>query len=520
MRLIYPTLVFGLALAACGGGSSEVTSTSITATTAETSLATVATPDNDGDDDAVATSDAPTDSSATSQPPNRPIIEHALGSMEAVADPQRVVALDRSLIDAALALELPLVGYTTYSDPDGALPAYFGSALDEFAADATWVGDLLSPNLEAIAALRPDLILTSAVRHEDIYEQLARIAPTLATESAGGGWKENIELVAAATGRDDLAENLLAEYAQRAADVGTQINVAAGDPTISVVRFVDAIRLYQPTSFSGVVLEDAGLARPESQQDREEFIRVISEEEMALADADVLLYTVYDNDAVVEMVDAIQGRPLWGTLSAVQEQRAYPIDDDRWMSGVGLYGAHMILDDLLEIFGLSEPTTSAESDVTDDSATSAGASLGSIAETAIAHGSTFVPGYAGLTTDFAAAITGAGPVTALMPSDDGFLAFAGEYPNLTEELRSDLDKLDEILLYHVLDGRWASTNFAEVTEVMTLQGEPVTVEVVAGVVSFNGGEGSISLADLEVSNGVLQILDGILLPPSISASAD
>ncbi|MFV0306987.1 MAG: hypothetical protein ACK5OX_04515, partial [Desertimonas sp.] len=88
-------------------------------------------------------------------------VEHALGETVVPAAPRRVVALDRSLIDSALALGLPLVGYTTYQDPDGTLPAYFGEAITEHAADAVWVGDLLSPNLEAIALLEPDLILTA-----------------------------------------------------------------------------------------------------------------------------------------------------------------------------------------------------------------------------------------------------------------------------------------------------------------------------------------------------------------------
>jgi iron complex transport system substrate-binding protein len=277
-------------------------------------------------------------------------VTHALGTTEILEEPQRVIALDRSTIDAALALGLDVVGYTTYSDPDGALPEYFGDALDEHAADAVWVGDLLSPNLEAIAALEPDLILTAAVRHEGIYDELSGIAATVATESAGGGWKDGFTLVAEATGRLDLAEELLTDYEECAASVGADINAAAENPTISVVRFADAIRLYQPVSFSGTVLDDADLARPDSQQDREEFIRIISEEELALADADVLLFTVPRNDAVEENATAIQSRPLWSTLAAVQAGNAHAVADDSWMSGVGLYGAQLILDDLASIF--------------------------------------------------------------------------------------------------------------------------------------------------------------------------
>ena len=343
-RFVFAVSALALAVTACGPGTADDTAAEISTVETSDTAAPVT-----GDASADATTDATTnDTIDTSAFPIT--VTHALGTTEIPAAPQRVVALDRSVIDAALALGLDVVGYTTFSDPDGALPEYFGDAIDEHAADAEWVGDLISPNLEAIAALEPDLILTAAVRHEGIYDELAAIAPTVATESAGGGWKDGFALVAEATGRAELAEDLLADYVARAAAVGADINAAADEPTISVVRFADAIRLYQPVSFSGTVLDDAGLARPESQQDQEEFIRVISEEELALADADVLLYTVPRNDAVEENATAIQSRPLWSTLTAVQSANAHAVADDSWMSGVGLYGAHLILDDLASIF--------------------------------------------------------------------------------------------------------------------------------------------------------------------------
>ncbi len=299
------------------------------------------------------TTTPPADEVVASTAPAAPAtVDHALGSVEVNPSPLRVVALDRALLDPALALGLPVVGYTTYSDPDGALPDYFGSAIDEFAGDAVWVGDLLSPNLEAIAALQPDLILTAAARHESIYDQLSAIAPTVASESAGGGWKDTMRLVAAVTDRTEAAETLLTDYEARAREVGSAINAAADDPTVSVVRFVDAIRLYLPVSFSGTVLEDAGLARPDSQQDRSDFIRVVSQEELGLADADAIFYTVYDNEAVVEQGAGIQSGALWATLGAVQRDATFAVPDDTWMSGVGWFGAMEILDDLAAAFGV------------------------------------------------------------------------------------------------------------------------------------------------------------------------
>lgn len=301
------------------------------------------------------TTESTTTLSPTTTVPQFPrTVDDAFGPVEIATAPERVVVLDQSLLDAALTLGLEVIGYTTYADPEGPIPALYADAAETHAADATWVGDLLAPNLEQVAALQPDMILTSAVRHEAIADQLRAIAPTVMTESAGAGWKDTLDLVSRAVGREDVAAEALAGYLARAAAVGDEIRETHGDPTVSVVRFVDEIRLYQPASFSGVVLADVGLARPESQQDTEDFIRVISQEELALADADVVVYTAFDHPDVTAALDDILAGPLWRTLGAVERGDVHEMADARWMSGVGLFGAHAILDDLTEIFDIDE----------------------------------------------------------------------------------------------------------------------------------------------------------------------
>ncbi|MEM7323352.1 MAG: ABC transporter substrate-binding protein [Actinomycetota bacterium] len=279
-------------------------------------------------------------------------VTDAIGTVEIPAPPARVVALDQSMLDIAFVLGLEVIGYTTFADPDGPIPEIYAEAAAELAAEAEWLGDLLSPNLEAIAGARPDLILTSVVRHETISDQLSQIAPTVMSESAGGGWKDALRLAAEATGREAVAEQAIADYEARAAALGSSIRDEFDDPTISVVRFVDVIRLYQPVSFSGVVLADAGLARPASQQDTENFISVISIEEIADADADVIVYATFDDPRVTETVTEVVAGPLWGQLTAVQAGNVHAVEDSRWMTAVGLFGANAILDDLAAIFGV------------------------------------------------------------------------------------------------------------------------------------------------------------------------
>ncbi|QTJ69099.1 iron-siderophore ABC transporter substrate-binding protein [Rhodococcus sp. ZPP] len=297
-------------------------------------------------DDASSTSDA----AASAQFPRT--VEHFRGSTEIPAAPQRVVALDNSFTDAVLLLETPLVGYVDYRDPG--LPDYLGSTRDEYAAEAESVGTVSTASLEKIAALQPDLIISAEVRDGKNYEQLSAIAPTIFTETTGPTWKENIRLVGQALGKEELVNEKIAAYESRAAAVGSAINTKASNPVVSVIRFAGepTARLYRTTSFSGIVLEDAGIARPASQgpdpADPTSIMQSISPELLSEADGNVIFVSTWQDPAgkSAEAARPFLESPLWQTLQG----RKVDVDDARWMSPVSIQGAHLILDDLSDTF--------------------------------------------------------------------------------------------------------------------------------------------------------------------------
>lgn len=283
-------------------------------------------------------------------------VKHAMGDTEIPAKPKRVVALDASFVDATLAMKTQVVGFTEYRTIDGSLPEYLGEDRKTYGSEAKSVGTLAEPNLEAIAALDPDLILTAKVRHEKLYSQLSKIAPTVMSDTTGPTWKENIRLVSKALGEEALAEQEISAYEAAAKQVGTAINAKAGNPTISVVRFVDGpTRLYQHKSFSGIVLADAGLKRPES-QDVDDFALEISAERIKDADADAIFVTVFADEAGlgVKTKEQFKANPLWKPL----EPKVHEVEDLTWMTAVGLQGAWVILGDLAKTFGVDAPVKS------------------------------------------------------------------------------------------------------------------------------------------------------------------
>ncbi|WP_369132171.1 ABC transporter substrate-binding protein [Modestobacter sp. I12A-02662] len=275
-------------------------------------------------------------------------VTHALGTTEIVGEPERVVVLDTGELDAVVALGITPVG-AVRTDVSAELPGYLEDAGAD-PAEIAEVGTINEPDLERIAALEPDLILSNAVRHREIYDQLSAIAPTVLAEDVGDTWKENLLLDAEALGLTAEAEQLLSDLEARAVEVGAQF----GDPAaleVSVVRFVGAgsVRLYGEGSFIGTVLADAGFSRPEVQRTPETFVEV-GPEEISQADGDLLFSAAYGEDGQADLSGLTTGG-LWQSLPVVQQGRAYPVDDDRWFLAIGPLGAGLVLDDLEEIAG-------------------------------------------------------------------------------------------------------------------------------------------------------------------------
>ncbi|GAA4910179.1 iron complex transport system substrate-binding protein [Nonomuraea thailandensis] len=267
-------------------------------------------------------------------------VKHAMGETKVPMTPKRVVVLDTDKLDTMVSLGLSPVG-AAQAQENQTWPEYLGSAL----ADTKPVGTLQQLNIEAIMALKPDLILGSKFRQAAFYDKLAKIAPTVFTEKVGITWKENFLLDAEALGKKDQAQQLLTGYETRAKEVGGRFSKLQ----VGIVRFMPTeIRLYGPESFSGIVLGDAGIPRPEAQQlaDQEDKrFGKISQENVAKGDADAIFYTAYGEAAAKSQAEITAG-PLWKNLKAVEAGHAFNVDDEIWMTGIGVTAAGKILDDL------------------------------------------------------------------------------------------------------------------------------------------------------------------------------
>ncbi|MFJ9621058.1 ABC transporter substrate-binding protein [Streptomyces sp. NPDC101181] len=273
-------------------------------------------------------------------------VKTAMGDVKLTGTPERVVVLDTAELDSALTLGVKPVGATHADVASG----FLGYLPKEQVAGIKDVGRMMTPNLEAVAALKPDLILTSKVRHGDKYAELSKIAPTVMTENTGYPWKENFQVHAEALGKKAEAKMVTDDYARHVTDVTTALGgkEKASATEVNMVRFVEGadIRIYGKKNYIATILADVGLGRPAvTDKAADGFSYDVSPEKIDLADADAIFHATYGDPKKAKETQTT-GSGLWKNMDAVKNGKVFAVDDQLWIQGIGYTAADKILSEL------------------------------------------------------------------------------------------------------------------------------------------------------------------------------
>lgn len=287
-------------------------------------------------------------------------ITHAMGTTKVKGTPKRIVTLYQGATDVAVALGVTPVGVV---DSWVEQPMY--KYLRDDLKGVQHVGVETQPNLEEIAKLKPDLIIASKLRHEKVYEKLSKIAPTVTHETVFK-YKDTVELMGKAMNKEEKADQLLADWDKRITDFKEKISNKLGDEwpiEVSVLNFrTDHARIYV-TGFAGDILKELGFVRPASQQKAAEegnvVLKLTSKESIPSMNADVFFTFNADGhnadvEAIKKTYEEWTSHPLWKNLDAVQNDRAYIVDDVAWNMGGGYIAANNMLDQIYKHFELEQ----------------------------------------------------------------------------------------------------------------------------------------------------------------------
>ncbi|MGD6848700.1 ABC transporter substrate-binding protein [Rossellomorea aquimaris] len=274
-------------------------------------------------------------------------VEHAMGTAEIEGTPKKVVILTNEGTEALLSM-----GVT----PVGAVQSWTGDPWYDHIADdmkdVEVVGTESELNMEAIAKLQPDLIIGNKMRQEEQYNQLKDIAPTVMAETLRGNWKENFELYAKALNKEEKGQEVLAEYDQRIEDLKGKLGDKLNQK-VSMVRFLAGdVRIYHKDSFSGVILDQLGFARPEG-QDVDDFAeKGVTKERIPAMDGDVLFYFTYEtgDGEANKLAEEWLNDPLFQNLEVAKQGKVYEVSDAIWNTAGGVVAANAMLDDIEKFF--------------------------------------------------------------------------------------------------------------------------------------------------------------------------
>lgn len=280
-------------------------------------------------------------SNQTPSKPQEHVVKDAIGEVKLPIDPKRIVVLDNGALENLLAMGVTPVGAATVS-----LDRPFFSHLSDKTNGIQKVGTIDQPNLESIAALKPDLIIGSKDQHEEIHAKLTQIAPTVFTETIGLDWKGNLKLHAEAVGKTKEGEKLISDYEKRVADFKAKMGDQIEKTEVSILRvYADHVRMYLPESFSGKFIEELGFPRPKAQSEKK-FGKEVTEEQIAEMDGDVIFW--FSRDKENFLTTKLQKNPLWASLKAVKQDKIYEVSTDTWLSGMGILSRNLMLDEVIK----------------------------------------------------------------------------------------------------------------------------------------------------------------------------
>ncbi|MEH2256175.1 iron-siderophore ABC transporter substrate-binding protein [Nostoc sp.] len=277
------------------------------------------------------------------------VVQHLMGKTIVPAHPQRVVVLSGRCLENALALGIKPI----------AASKSFVSQLQRLVGPLSGIEDVywLSPSIEKILFLKPDLILGMHF-HQDIYPLLSHIAPTvLAPPGTSGAWKESFAFTASVLGKTKIAQQVMDNYYARLKQFKAKMGDRLNTTLVSVAELrTDALWVWAKASFSGVILKDAGVARPYSQTlDSQATLSLgggpaayaLSNELLRELDGDILFLVSEDvlgTSDLHPMLEQLKAEPLWSKLKVVQQKKVHEVGF-YWVQ-FGPLAANRMIDDL------------------------------------------------------------------------------------------------------------------------------------------------------------------------------
>ena len=258
---------------------------------------------------------------------------------------------------------------------------------------------------------------------------------------------------------------------------------------LQAADLVDALKAEGPfTVFAPT--DDAFAALPEGTLD--ELLKPENKQKLT----DILLYHVVEGKVTAADVTGLKS-----AITLLGKDVAIKVD----MGNVYINDAKVIITDIETSNGVIHVIDAVLLPAAEEAASN------TIVDVAVADGRFNTLVAAATAADLAGTLSGEGPFTVFAPTDDAFAALPeGTLDSLL--LPENKQQLTDILLYHVVSGKVMAADVVTLTSANTVLGKDVTITVKDGKVYLNDNV-QVIITDVEASNGVIHVIDAVLLPP-------
>ena len=264
------------------------------------------------------------------------------GEVEIPANPQRIVDLSGN------SDILSILGYKVVGTANSDAYDYtkFPSYLEETLSGAKILGYSMQDTMdvEAVMNLNPDLIVISTVQ-EKMYDALSEIAPTVMIQLEALNWKDDVRALGKVFGKEDVANEWIANYEAKAKEAGDKIKAEYGEDTtyLSFLASGGQFFVFDGAGFGDVLYKDMGLAKPEGMPEQTDIsLPVVTYEGLAAIKADYIFAIATDEDLA-----QLEANSIWNNLPAVKNGNVVILESSPYFNqGYSPIGREKLVDEI------------------------------------------------------------------------------------------------------------------------------------------------------------------------------
>ena len=264
------------------------------------------------------------------------------GEVKIPANPKRIVDLSGN------SDILSILGYKVVGTANSDAYDYtkFPSYLEETLSGAKILGYSMQDTMdvEAVMNLNPDLIVISTVQ-EKMYDALSEIAPTVMIQLEALNWKDDVRALGKVFGKEDVANEWIANYEAKAKEAGDKIKAKYGDDTtyLSFLASGGQFFVFDGAGFGDVLYKDMGLAKPEGMPEQTNIsLPVVTYEGLAAIKADYIFAIATEEDLA-----QLEANSIWNNLPAVKNGNVVILESSPYFNqGYSPIGREKLVDEI------------------------------------------------------------------------------------------------------------------------------------------------------------------------------